>query len=523
MFYAQFVLSKKGPLAKIWLAAHWEKKLSKAQVFETNVSDAVDEIMKPKVKMALRTTGHLLLGIVRIYSRRAKYLLEDINAAYLKVTMSFNPGKEGKRGAIEDGDGSNLPEIVHDFDSALPDFGELDIPNPPAPINQSRIDDITMREDSSSAGDAGMFGDGLGMDDFGEGGSEFDGNFEDIDPERARRAVSELSNRMLSDNEPLHSDYSKDLNVPRGFDEFSNAEDLDMMLFGDNDVPNGAVNGSMPGDSLQLGALEQESVVNERVNKPRRRKRLIVDEVKNISGEEMKSNMAEYDDIMQPLDLAPPTKKLMILRETGTADKLFSLPGCNAVIDPTLIRIYQSHLVLHAKKADDNAVEDVRRDLEMADNIEEIDNRFTPIDDEFDLGDGGASPMLFDPIDEVDENMQPDVDLPSPTKEVEKRSRKSKQDKDRGDESGEEEGEEDHRCSKRTHAVASAIATKLKSNNSITLNDLLTKSATRKTAAQKFYALLELAKWEAIEVEQASPYGDIIITEGRQMAQVLAS
>ena len=32
MFYAQFVLSKKGPLAKIWLAAHWEKKLSKQQV-----------------------------------------------------------------------------------------------------------------------------------------------------------------------------------------------------------------------------------------------------------------------------------------------------------------------------------------------------------------------------------------------------------------------------------------------------------------------------------------------------------
>lgn len=51
MFYAQFVLSKKGPLAKIWLAAHWEKKLSKAQVFETNVSDAVDEIMKPKVRI----------------------------------------------------------------------------------------------------------------------------------------------------------------------------------------------------------------------------------------------------------------------------------------------------------------------------------------------------------------------------------------------------------------------------------------------------------------------------------------
>ncbi|VDO09444.1 unnamed protein product, partial [Brugia timori] len=84
MFYAQFVLSKKGPLAKIWLAAHWEKKLSKAQIYETNVQDAVDEILKPKVKMALRTTGHLLLGIVRIYSRKAKYLLADCNEAFLK-------------------------------------------------------------------------------------------------------------------------------------------------------------------------------------------------------------------------------------------------------------------------------------------------------------------------------------------------------------------------------------------------------------------------------------------------------
>lgn len=49
MFYAQFVLSKKGSLAKIWLAAHWEKKLSKAQIYETNVQDAVKEILQPTV------------------------------------------------------------------------------------------------------------------------------------------------------------------------------------------------------------------------------------------------------------------------------------------------------------------------------------------------------------------------------------------------------------------------------------------------------------------------------------------
>lgn len=49
MFYAHFVLSKRGPLAKIWLAAHWEKKLTKAQVYETNIDSTVDAILEPKV------------------------------------------------------------------------------------------------------------------------------------------------------------------------------------------------------------------------------------------------------------------------------------------------------------------------------------------------------------------------------------------------------------------------------------------------------------------------------------------
>lgn len=49
MFYAHFVLSKKGPLARIWLAAHWDKKLTKAHVFETNIDSSVEAIMQPKV------------------------------------------------------------------------------------------------------------------------------------------------------------------------------------------------------------------------------------------------------------------------------------------------------------------------------------------------------------------------------------------------------------------------------------------------------------------------------------------
>lgn len=87
MFYAHIVLAKKGPLARIWLAAHWDKKLTKAHVFETNIEQSVDGIMQPKVKLALRTSGHLLLGVVRIYSRKAKYLLADCNEAFVKIKV----------------------------------------------------------------------------------------------------------------------------------------------------------------------------------------------------------------------------------------------------------------------------------------------------------------------------------------------------------------------------------------------------------------------------------------------------
>lgn len=44
--------------------------------------------------MALRTSGHLLLGVVRIYHRKAKYLLADCNEAFIKIKMAFRPGKD---------------------------------------------------------------------------------------------------------------------------------------------------------------------------------------------------------------------------------------------------------------------------------------------------------------------------------------------------------------------------------------------------------------------------------------------
>jgi cohesin complex subunit SCC1 len=61
--------------------------------------------------------------------------------------------------------------------------------------------------------------------------------------------------------------------------------------------------------------------------RPKRKRKLVVDEIKAISGDDMKSQLSDTYDILIPLDLAPPTKKLMIMKEVGATEKLFAFPG----------------------------------------------------------------------------------------------------------------------------------------------------------------------------------------------------
>ena len=98
--------------------------------------------------MALRTSGHLLLGVVRIYSRKAKYLLADCNEAFVKIKMAFRPGMVDLPEDIREAAVSaiTLPEVFHDFDTPMADLNDVDI-QAQFTLNQSRAEEITMRED----------------------------------------------------------------------------------------------------------------------------------------------------------------------------------------------------------------------------------------------------------------------------------------------------------------------------------------------------------------------------------------
>jgi len=125
MFYSQVILAKKGPLAKVWLAAHWgDKKLARPQIFATDIAQSVDTIVNPTMPLALRMSGHLLLGVVRIYSRKVKYVLNDCTEAMLKLQMAFtNQQQKGKE--LLDSTGGAAGNVGNSS-APVANFGEYD-------------------------------------------------------------------------------------------------------------------------------------------------------------------------------------------------------------------------------------------------------------------------------------------------------------------------------------------------------------------------------------------------------------
>ncbi|KAM9915822.1 hypothetical protein OXX80_013828, partial [Metschnikowia pulcherrima] len=75
---SELLVSRQGPLAHVWLASNYDKKLSKQQFLNTNIVASSSLISNRQVQPAgdsasnnntitLRLSGQLLLGIVRIY------------------------------------------------------------------------------------------------------------------------------------------------------------------------------------------------------------------------------------------------------------------------------------------------------------------------------------------------------------------------------------------------------------------------------------------------------------------------
>ncbi|XP_059971982.1 double-strand-break repair protein rad21 homolog [Mesoplodon densirostris] len=624
MFYAHFVLSKRGPLAKIWLAAHWDKKLTKAHVFECNLESSVESIISPKVKMALRTSGHLLLGVVRIYHRKAKYLLADCNEAFIKIKMAFRPGvvdlpEENREAAYN---AITLPEEFHDFDQPLPDLDDIDVAQQFS-LNQSRVEEITMREEVGNISilQENDFGD-FGMDDreiMREGSA-----FEDddmlvstgasnllLEPEQSTSNLNEkinhleyedqykddnfgegndggiLDDKLISNNDggifddppalseagvmlpeqPAHDDMDEDDNVSMGGpdspDSVDPVEPMPTMTDQTTLVPN----------EEEAFALEPIDITVKET-KAKRKRKLIVDSVKELDSKTIRAQLSDYSDIVTTLDLAPPTKKLMMWKETGGVEKLFSLPAqplwnnrllklftrCLTPLVPEDLRKRRKggeadNLDEFLKEFENPEVprEDQQQQQQQRDVIDEpileepsrlqesMEASRTNLDESAmpppppqgvkrKVGQMDPEPMI--PPQQVEQMEIPPVELPPeeppnicqlipelellPEKEKEKEKEKEDDEEEEDeDASGGDQDQEERRWNKRTQQMLHGLQRALAKTGAESISLLeLCRNTNRKQAAAKFYSFLVLKKQQAIELTQEEPYSDIVATPG---------
>uniref|UniRef100_A0AAY5EJ98 Rad21/Rec8-like protein N-terminal domain-containing protein n=1 Tax=Electrophorus electricus TaxID=8005 RepID=A0AAY5EJ98_ELEEL len=592
MFYAHFVLSKRGPLAKIWLAAHWDKKLTKAHVFECNLESSVESIISPKVKMALRTSGHLLLGVVRIYHRKAKYLLADCNEAFIKIKMAFRPGvvdlpednREAAYNAI------TLPEEFHDFDQPLPDLDDIDVAQQ-FTLNQSRVEEITMREE---VGSLSIMAD----NDFGDFGMDDRGIMREESAFEVDIIHGSSASNLLLEAEPGPA-HLPDKSTNLDYDDFgeNNLENsdggilVDKLLSSDggggifDDPPAITDSVMMPPehgddddddfdnlspagapDSPDLGPVDplpnttdqteqttlvpnvEEAFALEPIDitvketKAKRKRKLIVDSLKELDSKTIRAQLSDYSDIVTTLDLAPPTKKLMMWKETGGVEKLFSLPA-QPLWNGRLLKMFTRCLTplvpdelrkrRHGGEAD--SLEEFLRELENPEvpREEQPCLRGDVIGEWPALGRPASMAMLdqsLPPVEQTGLTQQldvPQVELPPEESaslsrlapELDLLGEKSKDKEDSEEEEIEGQGgdqdQEERRWNKRTQQMLHGLQRVMAKTGvqSISLLELC-KNNNRKQAAAKFYSFLVLKKQQAVDLSQVEPYSDIVATPG---------
>lgn len=141
MFYHIQILAKKGPLGTIWIAAHHDKRLKRSQIFETSIHNTIDSIITPEVPLALRLSGQLMLGIVRIYARKVGYLFQDCSDSFgrmkggAKQQEAVNLPRDALHSSVQ---AITLPEIEEDPDFTQDDslaFGSGGLSLPGTPIS----------------------------------------------------------------------------------------------------------------------------------------------------------------------------------------------------------------------------------------------------------------------------------------------------------------------------------------------------------------------------------------------------
>ncbi|XP_022618778.1 double-strand-break repair protein rad21-like protein 1 [Seriola dumerili] len=525
LFYTQLFTSKRGPLAKIWLAAHWERKLTKAHVFECNLETTIRDIISPQMKIGLRTSGHLLLGVVRIYSRKAKYLLADCNDALVKIKMSFRPGQtdmpeEGLEATVK---AITLVEDFTAFDAHLPPLGNIDVVDHFS-LNQSRSEEITLKEDFGN--------DFLNLADIG------------AESQSHQNALLDVSFHSLAQHGDTFGDEDKVFDLLDFLTNSSDKAESTNFITEDPENPDNyqqdahrrhSVDVETPtvnettllADEEEAFALEPVAITpNSEKKRGKRKRKLIVDQAKELTNESIRKQLSDYSDLVAPLDMAPPTLQLMQWKESGGADKLFALP-CSTVVTPQINELFAKNVFQVKYFGVTEEAEEMRQDgQEVQRDMSALTTDISVVDSSTNTEKTHHTELTV--LDQMNNNQNEsysedekrsgftDPELPSEVSMFVHPSHMEQETQSTSLHTQcmlDSQDFEEKRITRRAQKLLNTLKSQGDRETTFSLKALC-EGGNRSLAAATFFCLLVLKKQQALHLQQSTPYEDIFVTPG---------
>mmetsp|Transcript_13420 Transcript_13420/g.26315 ORF Transcript_13420/g.26315 Transcript_13420/m.26315 type:complete len:530 (+) Transcript_13420:71-1660(+) len=516
MFFSQYIVVNKGPLNKVWLAAHMQKKLTKNFVIEIDIVDNVKTLLDPSTPLALRLSGQLLLGLVNIYSRKARYLQEDCSSAMANIKVVFRPA------AVID-----LPEDAHGGASAITlmeNYDDLDL----------EIEDITLEDIEKLKANVARASD-ITQESRLSQRRKSKGGESDSDIEQARNAESkeiDFDINIGGEGEELLNFDDLDPNEPNNLDASSmldfDAADIstvhDQTLGGDeenippeNEKEDDEMDMGLPPvvdeNTAQAEEPTPKAKAAEKKKRVRKRARATLDAVVEMTSKQIKQQLKDTTNIKTKREIAESIVNPKRARTSSSQKTPFTIYLADSLAPALVNRIMGKIQESVSKKARVSKEIGEEKGGAAGDEEDHKEDLAGPEgkEDEFQFEfDVGMDQSLMN-----DTTMDGGIDtsLEMQNEALDNKHGDTTQHGDPTQESGIEESEvtKADRLIKMYHFLKNKMADR----KEITFHEMCG-PASRKAAAGIFHELLVLKTRTMIEVNQEEPYGDIEITKTKQ-------